>query len=317
MNYLFWNNIRKKLKSMDEEKRTNIYFAIIEIIFITISVSFILIAKDSLLLGSLKKFDNDDVKYIRSAWNLIDNKILSYENVNEPTVYIMPGLTYVLSFFMLIFGKMNGILAFKMFQVILQAVSLYLLFLIGKKVFNRKTALTACLIDALYGAEFYAANAILMEVIFKFLLLALVYISICAIEKKSLKLYVSGGIIWGLACLYRPTVAAYPIVILIMWIKKKYSFKEMVKYTAVVTAVFCIVMAPWWIRNYKVFNTFIPFTKSTGNPFLQGTFINYNKSGGIGVPYAAGKNSIEKNQNEINEGLQRLSIYGEKNLLNI
>lgn len=302
----------EKLKDMSEEKRSNIYFVIIELIFICISLSFIFIVKDSLLLGSLKKFNNDDVKYIRSAWNLIDSKMLSYENIKEPTVYIMPGLTFVLSFFMIVFGKVNGIFAFKIFQVVLQAASLYLLFLIGKKVFNSRAALAACLMDALYGAELYASNAILMEATFKFLLLALVYISICAAQKKSLKLYAFGGIVLAAACLYRPTIAAYPILILIMWIKKKYSFKEMLKYSATVTAVFCIVMAPWWIRNYKDFSMFIPFTKSAGNPFLQGTFINYDQSAGLGVPHIAGGNSLESNHNEINEGLQRLKIYGKR-----
>lgn len=71
---------------------------ILEIIFITAGIISIILYGNSLLLGSLQKFNNDDVKYIRSAWNLLDNKILSYENIKEPTVFIMPGLTYVLAF---------------------------------------------------------------------------------------------------------------------------------------------------------------------------------------------------------------------------
>lgn len=265
-----------KLKSMNEEKKIKIYLIAIEIVFMIIGILSIFISGDSLLLGNLKEFNNDDVKYIRSAWNLIDNNILSYQNIKESTVYIMPGLTFVLSFFMSIFGKINGIAAFKIFQVILQGISLYLLFLIGKKVFNSKVALIACFMNALYAAEIYSENLILMEVIFKFLLLLLIYISIYAIENKSFKLYIAGGIVWTAACLFRPTIAAYPLLILIMWIKNKYSFREMIKYTIVVTTIFCIIMAPWWIRNYKVFDRVILFTKSSGNPFLQGTFICYD-----------------------------------------
>lgn len=301
-----------KLKDMNEEKRIYTCLIIIEIVFMAVAIFSIFILGDSLLLGSLEKFDNDDVKYIRSAWNLLDNNILSYENIKEATAYIMPGLTYVLALFMFIFGKINGIVAFRIFQVILQGISLYLLFLIGKKVFNSKVALIACFMDALYIAEIYAANLILMEVIFKFLLLLLTYISIYAIEKKSLKLYILGGIIWATACLFRPTIAAYPLLILIMWVKNKYSFSEMVKYTMVVTSIFCIVMAPWWIRNYKVFDRVILFTKSSGNPFLQGTFINYDQSKGLGVPYLKGNDVMESNENEIKAGLQRLKIYGKK-----
>lgn len=301
-----------KLKDMSEGKRIYTYLIIIEIVFMAIAIFSVFTLGDSLLLGSLEKFDNDDVKYIRSAWNLLDNNILSYENIKEATAYIMPGLTYVLALFMFIFGKINGIVAFRIFQVILQGISLYLLFLIGKKVFNSKVALIACFMDALYIAEIYAANLILMEVIFKFLLLLLIYISIYAIEKKSLKLYILGGIIWATACLFRPTIAAYPLLILIMWVKNKYSFSEMAKYTVVVTSIFCIVMSPWWIRNYKVFDRVILFTKSSGNPFLQGTFINYDQSKGLGVPYIKGKDVLESNESEMKAGLQRLKIYGKK-----
>lgn len=302
----------KKMKDMNEEKRIIIYLIIIETVFIGAAVFSIFACGGSFLLGSLEKFDNDDVKYIRSAWNLIDNHILSYENVKEPAAYIMPGLTYVLSFFMLVFGKMNGIAAFKIFQAALQGGSLYLLFLIGKKAFNSKVALIACFMDALYAAEIYATNVVLMEVIFKFLLLLLIYTSINAIEKKSLKLHAAGGIVWAVACLFRPTIAAYPLLILIMWIKNKYSFSEMVKYAIVVTTIFCLVMTPWWIRNYKVFDRVILFTKSSGNPFLQGTFINYDGSKGWGVPYVKGENALESDENEIKAGLQRLRVYGKK-----
>lgn len=296
----------------DEEKSIKNALIIIEIIFMSLTLISAFKYGNSLLLGSLQKFDNDDVKYIRSAWNLIDNKILCYENIKEPTVYVMPGLTYVLSFFMIIFGKFGGITAFKVFQVMLQGGSIYLIFLIGRKAFGSRAAVTACIIDALYAAELFVSNTILMECIFKFLLLLLIYISIYAVERKSFKLYIAGGIVWGLSCLFKPTAAAFPIVILIMWIKNKYKPSEILKYTAVVLSIFCVIMLPWWARNYRDFNMFIPFTRSSGNPFLQGTFINYDQSAGWGVPYIEGKNALEMNQNEINAGLQRLNLYASK-----
>ena len=222
----------------------------------------------------------------------------------------MPGLTFVLAFFMMIFGKMQGLVAFKIFQLILQGGSIYLIFLIGRKIFNSRVGLIASIIDVIYVPELFVANTILMECIAKFLLLLLVYISIYAIEAKSSKLYAAGGILWGISCLFKPTIVAYPIVILFMWIKSKYKFSEILKYTTLVLLIFCAIMSPWWVRNYKEFNSFIPFTKSTGNPFLQGTFINYDQSEGWGVPYVKSENAIENDQNEIKAGLQRLQKYG-------
>lgn len=262
-------------------------------------------------LGSFEKFNNDDVKYIRSAWALADKGHFIYHKVDEPTVFIMPGLTCTLAFFVKIFGKYGGITAFRVFQALLQALSMYLVFLIGRKVFSSKAALFGCLLNALYIAEYYTTTVILTEILFKFLLLLLIYISLYAIEEKKLLYYTVGGVIWGLGCLVRPTLAAYPAVILIIWLIKKYSFKDMVKFTIVTTLVFSIVMSPWWVRNYLVFHRFIPLTLSAGNPFLQGTYVNYDQSVGY-TPYELGKTVIETNQNEINAGLYRLKTYAAK-----
>lgn len=296
-----------------EDKNIRTALILIEIIFAVVALIFVFKWGNSTLLGSLEDFNNDDVKYVRSAWNLVENKILSYENVTESTVYIMPGLTFVLSGFVILFGKFNALIAFRVFQVMLQCGSLYLLFLIGRKVFNSRVAIIACLISSLYIVEIYVPNLILMESIFKFLLLLLIYLSICAVETKKLKLYIWAGVVWSLACLFRPPIAAYPSVILFIWIKSKsYNLKEMFKYASIVLGIFCIIMAPWWIRNYNHFNKFIPFTESSGNPFLQGTFVNYDKSEGWGVPYRKGKDAIESNKYELEAGIERLKLYGRK-----
>ncbi|WP_052304309.1 glycosyltransferase family 39 protein [Desulfosporosinus orientis] len=172
-----------------EENSIKNSLIVVEILFLTAAIFSVIKYGDSFLLGSLEKFDNDDVKYIRSVWNYMDIGIISCENIKEPTVYMMPGLTIILSFFMITFGKIDGLTAFRIFQAILQGASIYLIFLIGRKVFGSKTALIACILDALYVVEIFAANTILTECTFKFLLLLLVYISIWAVETRSLKLY--------------------------------------------------------------------------------------------------------------------------------
>jgi 4-amino-4-deoxy-L-arabinose transferase and related glycosyltransferases of PMT family len=295
-----------------EDKRRKFGLILLEILFIIVALISIFKHGNSTLLGSLESFDNDDVKYIRSAWNLVENRIFSYEDISKPTVYIMPGLTFILSFFVIIFGKFQAIMAFRIFQVVLQICSLNLIFLIGKKVFNEKAALIACIIDSIYIVEIYSANLILMEVTFKFLILLIIYLSIKALETKKIKYYALAGIVWSLSCLFKPTIAAYPLVILAIWIKARYKMKEMVKYASIVVIIFCIIMSPWWVRNCNNFNMFIPFTKSSGNPFLQGTFINYNQDKGWGVEYRRSEDSIQNNEYEVEEGIERLKIYGKE-----
>ena len=191
---------------------------------------------------------------------------------------MMPGLPFVLAFFVKIFGKFEGITAFRVFQAIVQTGSLFMVFLIARKLFNSKVGIVAIIISFMSIADYWVVNLILTETIFRFFVLCLVYFSIYALEEQKTKYYVLGGIVLGLATLFRPTIATFPIIILFIWIRHKYKFKAMLKYTAIVAVVFCLILSPWWVRNYSIFHKFIPLTLASGNPTLQGTYINYDQS---------------------------------------
>ncbi|AGK99120.1 glycosyltransferase family 39 protein [Clostridium pasteurianum] len=266
------------------------------------------------LLGNFYEPNNDDVKFIRSAWNLVQTGVYTYHAPPNPTVFMMPGVAYTLAFFMSIFNKFGGLTAFRIAQGVVQILSLLLLFFISRKIFNSKVAIVAVILDLIYIPEIWVPNLILTEIFFKFFVLCLIYFSIYAIDEDKTKFYILGGVALGFAVLFRPTISAYPIVILIMWIIKKLSIKKAVKYTLAVTVVFCIILSPWWIRNYKTFNRFIPFTLATGNPMLQGTFINYDQTtkatDGLDYTHYNTKIStlseIEKNTLEIDVSKYRL-----------
>jgi 4-amino-4-deoxy-L-arabinose transferase-like glycosyltransferase len=233
---------------------------------------------NSTLLGNLYAPDNDDVKFIRSAWILAQTGDYVYHKPPSPTVFMMPGLSYTLAFLMKIFGEFGGITAFRIVQASVQVLSLLLVFFIARKIFNSKAAILAVILDTIYMPEIWVPNLILTETLFKFFVLCLVYFSICALDEGRTSLYILGGVFLGIAALFRPTIATYPVLILAMWIIKKVKFRDAAKYTAIVMITFCLVLSPWWIRNYTIFHRFIPLTMATGNPMLQGTFINYDQS---------------------------------------
>lgn len=276
---------------------------------------------DSAYLGSLEKFNDDDVKYVRSAWTLVENNILIYKYPTQSTVFMMPGMSFLLALFVLVFGKFSGLIAFRVFQVILQTISLILIFHIAKKVFNRKVAVLAVFLDALYIPEIWVTNLILTEVTFKFLLLCLIYLSGQAIQKRRASAYVWVGVAWSLATLFRPTIALFVGILPILWWYSKYSLKEATKYSLVISVVFISLMSPWWIRNYKVFHTFIPLTLASGNPMLQGTYIGGDKSGDAtdGIDYSAyynySDNEIEVDRMEKALAIERLKTLVPRNPL--
>lgn len=297
-----------------ETKPIKIILTVCCIIYFCVTVFTILKLGNSTLLGNLYNPDNDDVKFIRSAWTIVSTGVYVYHRPPNPTTFMMPGLPYTLAFFTLIFGKLPGLVAFRIFQAFLQTLCLILIFFIGRKIFNSKVGIVAVLLELFYIPEIWVPNLILTETLFKFFVLLLVYFSIYAIEKNELKYYILGGISWGLAALTRPTIALFPLVILIMWILRKYSFKDILKYTIVVAITFSIVLGPWWIRNYNIFHEFIPLTEASGNPMLQGTYINYDRTGDT-LDYSGFNYSKTLSERESNKVEIAISKYRLKNLI--
>ncbi|NLB80404.1 MAG: glycosyltransferase family 39 protein [Clostridiaceae bacterium] len=273
---LFWFQGGNVIKG--ESKWVKIVLLILLCIYITLCGTYFVFHGNEGIRGSFENFDNDDVKYLRSAWTLLENGRFTYKDPNADTVFIMPGITVVLAAFVAVFGK-YPILQFKIFQALLGAACLYMIFLSGKKLFSTGAALIATGLMAFYAPSIYITGTLLTEVCFYFLFLLTFYHTINALQTKRMKYYIIGGIFLGFSVLFRPPVVlALPMAVLFVWIIKKYKFMEMLKFGSAVVGVVIVILSPWIIRNAVLFKEFIPLTKSSGNPAFQGTFINYDRS---------------------------------------
>lgn len=262
----------KKYFYEDDKKYRNL---IIFLMFLMIVISSVLaISKgDYFLLGDPAKLNNDDVRYLNTARVLLNEGKLIYYG-SKPTTFIMPLFPLFLSGVMSIFGTSEGgLLAIKIVQAFMQGISLYIVYLLGRELFNKKIGTIAAIITALYLPEYMAANLILTEVLFKFLFMLLFYFAIIAIKENKMLPYIITSVLWVLTSLIRPNVASFPLFIVIFWIIYKYKFKDMCKYTLVAFIAFTICFAPWWIRNMNLRGEFVLFTESSANPKLIGAFI--------------------------------------------
>jgi len=273
LDYEYYKGGNNMFSLKGESKKMKISVVAILIIFLATCIGVSLYYGNDLLLGSLEKMDNDDVKYLRSANTLLETGKLTYGDPEKSTVFIMPGIVFVLAPFVKIFGMVGAITPFRIFSALLQTASLYMIFLIVRKMFGSKSALVALILSAIYIPNIYVTTLMLTEICFLFFFMLLSLIIVHGLDKKELKYYIAGGIVWGLAALFRPSIGLFPLVILGMWLIKKYTIQEMFKFGLAASVAFVLVMSPWWIRNALVFNKFVPFTLSTGNPMLQGMFI--------------------------------------------
>ncbi len=261
-----------------EEKRwVKVSLWILLSVFFFLCISTYLFYGDNLLLGSFEQMDNDDVKYLRSAWTFLETGRLTYRYPDRDTVFIMPGLTLVLAGFVKLFGQ-YPILPFQIFQALLMTFGLYLFFLIVRRIFDAKVGIVSLVLMLCYLPNVYVTTLLLTETIFAVLFLLLFYLSMYAVVNKQMKYYIWGGIVLGAMVLFRPTILLFPVVIFAAWLIQKYQVKEMLRFALPVILIVCAILTPWWVRNYIVFDRFVPLTLASGNPMLQGTFIKYDQS---------------------------------------
>ncbi|MBD8497186.1 glycosyltransferase family 39 protein [Paenibacillus arenosi] len=260
--------------SMDfKTKRT---LSIMALFVFLLSSFFVLAHHNYFLLGDLHNPNNDDVKYLHSARVLLNEGTLAYNSGNEPSAFIMPGISIILAGFMAVFGEGDGaIIAFRLFQCMLQAISIFLIFFIARYTFNTRTAYIVCGISMFYMPDYFSSGVVLSETMFRTALLLLVCIIIVAVESGKTSWYIWIGIIVAFLAYFKPHATLYPAILLILWWKHKVSWRDMVRYTFIIAGTYMVLLAPWWIRNMITFDRFILFTNSAGSPFLLGTRINY------------------------------------------
>lgn len=239
-----------------------------------VSCIIVLTYNNYFLLGDPVKPNNDDVKYIQSSRLLLNEGVLAYNSGEEPSAFIMPGLPLMLSGLMAIFGQdQGGVIAYRLFQCAQQALCIYLIFWICRRIFNDRVALIACIASALYLPDYFSSGVILSETTFRTILLLLVCCTILAMERKGSGLYILIGVLTAAAAYFKPHASLYPAVFLIVWLRTRLPWRLMVKYTMLMGITYIVLLTPWWIRNWLTFHEFILFTNSGGSPFLLGTRI--------------------------------------------
>lgn len=256
----------------DSKERRILYGLMIFVL--VLSVSIVMYYGDYFFLGDPNAPNNDDVKYIQTAKILLNEGTLAYNTGTEPTSFIMPGFPLILAGFLAVFGQDGGgVVAFRLFQCLLQAGSLYLVFIIARYIFNSRIAFIACILSALYPPDYFSSGVILSETIFRIVVLLLVCALITAVQSKRWEWYVLIGVLTAVAAYFKPQASLFPAVLLILWWREKYTWKEMLRFTCMIGMVYMVLLSPWWIRNMITFGHFILFTESGGSPFLLGTQI--------------------------------------------
>lgn len=146
-------------------------------------------------------------------------------------------------------------------QAFLLAWVCIIIYYLGKKIFDSKTAYLASGIAAVYPLLVYPSYDLLSEA----LLIFLFSLTILFVLKSRDQHYYSilAGVVLSLSVLTKPTVL-FALPFFVIWIFKNSVSDNRISRISMFLIAFFILFIPWTSRNYLVFQSFVPISNNGG-----------------------------------------------------
>ena len=253
--------------------RTNIRSRSIFKLFVILCVFRLAVA---LLLCRILEAPFDNTLYLQLARNLADGYGFVGVPNGDSILWRTPGYPAVLSLVMLIFGKEN-FLAIICFQSLIDSCVGLVLVWIGKNLGSVSVGVLGAVLYVLYPLGAYYTLRGQPESLFALAFVAVVAcVWFISIQKSQppIRLFVVLGCLVGFATLIKAVgLLLLPVCVFILLIYGKvHVFKKIVPGLCVLLG-FCIIAAPWTIRNYLVSGDFIPVATGGG----YSLWVGYNR----------------------------------------
>ncbi|MBW4679373.1 MAG: glycosyltransferase family 39 protein [Microcoleus vaginatus WJT46-NPBG5] len=217
---------------------------------------------------------SDSYAYDTFAQNLATGQGYGW-NSTSLTAYWPVGTSFIYSVFYRIFGHTYAPII--VFNGLLAAVIIAISMRLAKIWFNRRIALITGLLIAIWPSQVQFTTVLNSELIFT----ALVLIALIIWLNEPTNLWVRSvlvGVVLAAACYVRPTALLIPILLLFFrWVKTRQLFKSL-KAILIVFVLMAVLIAPWSIRNTRVFGQFVTISTNGGANFWMGN--NPKSTGG-------------------------------------
>lgn len=197
-----------------------------------------------------------------------------------------PGYPVLIAGVFALFGETEA--ALRVFQILCDAISVVLVFLIALELTSTTVAVTAGLLAALSPQLSYNSLLLLPDSLAVLPILLALYLLIRAASRRAssreggrLNLLFAGALI-GLSCWLRPNALLLPLFLAAL---VPFIFKRGQRLRAAITIIGAavVMVAPLTIRNLIVFHKFIPVSLGSGVTMIEG-IADYDGAGRFGLP---------------------------------
>lgn len=266
------------------------------------------------LQGPTLTLNSDDIGYIQCAAKWLETGTMTFGS-ERPTAFVGPVYPGFVALIFAVFGSDDqGVQAVRYVQALLGVLVVYLSYLLAERLSERRIALIVAFFMALYPSNILVNGLILTETLYTLLILVYLFLLFKLSHEEQLS-YKAEAFLFGLLgaftavlTLTRATAALYPGVFMIylLW-RRKMSSARWIRNSLVLALLFCLVMSPWWVRNYDQFGRFILFSSGSGEPLLIGTYVNMEGLvNGSAPDWPVGVDELDAQQKYKDLALQRL-----------
>lgn len=208
-----------------------------------------------------------------NTYSQMADELLSGNVVN--TILHMPGYAIWLKIGNSITNNSYGV---KFLDIIISSLSVWVIYLLSKKIFKSEIAAKiSAIISAFYPYFIFFSITGLSENLFIFLLLCSF---LCLYNKK---IIIASVLLTCSTLIKGSTDYIYPIILIIfLFFIYKSKLKECLIYLAKYIVIYCILMTPWWIHNWNKYDQFVRLSLADGHHLYIGNNIKNIRGTGIG-----------------------------------
>ncbi len=178
--------------------------------------------------------------------------------------YFPPFFPFVLTGWWFLFG--DSALSTLAFNTLIDLASAWLLFDIVRRQANEKAGMIAALLLFAYPPFALSAPIPQKEALTILLVVLLLRVALIWLADRSGRLWRHAlplGALWALLALTQASLVLAPLAAALVLAAHR-GFRPVLRLGLAAAPAFLVIMAPWWVRNWMLFEAFVPFTTASG-----------------------------------------------------